>query len=275
MKVFNKIAIIGTGLIGGSLALAIKKKGIAAQVVGVSRKKSTLLSAKKIGAIDRGSQELDIIQDADLVVLATPVEAIINLAPRIKRFIEKKCIVIDVGSTKERIVSRLDKIFPNYVGTHPLAGSEKRGILNARPDIFKNSLCILTPTKKTAPLALRKINLLWKRIGAKTVFLKPDIHDKILAFTSHLPHIIAFSLISAIPAKYLGLSSTGLRDTTRIAASDNEIWEEIIFSNKKHIINSIRVFQNNLSKIKSAIQNKDRLALGSILTQARSKRGML
>ncbi|MBC8436268.1 MAG: prephenate dehydrogenase/arogenate dehydrogenase family protein [Candidatus Omnitrophica bacterium] len=275
MRLFNKIAIIGTGLIGGSLALAIKKKGLAGEVVGVSRKKATLLSARKAGAIDRGSRNLSIIKGADLVVLAIPVDTIIDLAPRIRRFIDRNCLVTDVGSTKERIVSSLNKIFPNYVGAHPLAGSEKRGILNASPGIFKGSLCILTPTAKTASAALTKINLLWKRVGAKVVFLTPAMHDRILAFTSHLPHIIAFSLISAIPDKYLPLSSTGLRDTTRIAASDDEIWEKIIFSNREQIINSISAFESSLSRIKRAVQRKDRKAVTRFLTQAKSKRDTL
>lgn len=275
MRLFGKIAVIGTGLIGGSLALAIKKKGLAGEVVGVSRKKATLLSARRIGAIDRGSRDLSIIKGADLVVLALPVDTIIELAPRIREAIGRDCLVTDVGSTKEGIVSSLEKIFPNYVGAHPLAGSEKRGILNASAGIFKGSLCILTPTAKTASAALKKINLLWKRIGAKVVFLEPKAHDRILAFTSHLPHIIAFSLISAIPDKYLPLSSTGLRDTTRIAASDDEIWEKIIFSNREEIINSIRAFEASLSRIKRAVQGKDSKALTRFLTRAKSKRDTL
>ncbi|MFH0935618.1 MAG: prephenate dehydrogenase/arogenate dehydrogenase family protein [Candidatus Omnitrophota bacterium] len=275
MRLFSKIAVIGTGLIGGSLALAIKKKGLAGEVVGVSRKKATLLSARKMGAIDRGSRNLSIIKGADLVVLAAPVDTIIELAPRIREVIGRNCLVTDVGSTKERIVASMERIFPNYVGAHPLAGSEKRGILNASPGIFKGSLCILTPTAKTASAALKKIDLLWKRVGAKVVFLEPKAHDRILAFTSHLPHIIAFSLISAIPDKYLPLSSTGLRDTTRIAASDDEIWEKIIFSNREEIINSISAFEASLSRIKRAVQRKDRKALTRFLTQAKSKRDTL
>ncbi|MDI6606078.1 MAG: prephenate dehydrogenase/arogenate dehydrogenase family protein [Candidatus Omnitrophota bacterium] len=275
MKLFDKIAIIGTGLIGGSLALAIKKKGIAGEIVGVCRKKSTPVLAQKTGAIDRGSRNLSIIKGADLVVLATPIDTIIALAPRILRFIDRDCIVTDVGSTKEKIASFLDRIFPNYVGAHPLAGSEKRGVLNSSAGIFRGSICILTPTAKTAPAALKKINLLWKRIGVRTVLLTPEVHDKVLAFTSHLPHIIAFSLITAIPDKYLPLSSTGLRDTTRIAASDSEIWEQILFTNQEQIINSISAFEGNLSRIKKAIRTKDKKAITRFLTQAKRKRDKL
>src|SRR3989338_7095736 len=156
MRLFNKVAIIGTGLIGGSMALAIKKKCLAHQIIGVSRHKNTLIWGKNSRVIDKGSQDLSIIADADLVVLATPVNTILKLAGIILKFIRKDSIVTDVGSTKKEIVSKLSKIFPNYVGSHPLAGSEKRGLVNASTDIFKNSLCILTPVKNTNPKALKK-----------------------------------------------------------------------------------------------------------------------
>lgn len=275
MRLFNKVAIIGTGLIGGSMALAIKKKGLARQVVGVSRHKSTLIRARKSRVIDKGSQRLSIIRDADLVVLATPVNTILNLAATISKFIQKDCLVTDVGSTKCEIVSKLSKIFPNYVGSHPLAGSEKRGITNASTDIFKNSLCILTPTKNTNPGALKKIKNLWKQFGARVVFLSPDTHDRILSFVSHLPHAIAFSLIDIIPGKYLKFAATGLRDTTRIAFSDSRLWADILLSNRKNTLESIESFQNNLSRIKSAISKKEEKTLIKILKRAKEKREVL
>ena len=272
---FNKVAIVGTGLIGGSIALAIKKKRLAKVVVGVSRHKKTLLLAKKIMAIDKGSQELNIIKDADLVILATPVDTIINLAAKIPPFIKKDCIVSDVGSTKQEIVSKLERIFPRYIGSHPLAGSEKRGVVNANPSIIKGSLCILTPTKNTDKEALEKIKRLWSELGARVVFLAPDAHDKILSFVSHLPHLVAFSLIDIIPKEYLRLASSGLKDTTRIAASDSELWTDIFLSNQKNILKSIGFFQSNLSRIKSAIQRKDKKLLDKILKEAKSKRNNL
>ena len=143
MKLFRKVVIVGTGLIGGSLALAIKRKGLAQKVVGISRHRKNLLLAKKKGAIDSLSQEISVVKDADLVVLATPVHAIIDLAAKISRHISKDCLVSDVGSTKKEIVKRLENIFPHYVGAHPLAGSEKRSILNACTDMFKGSHCTL------------------------------------------------------------------------------------------------------------------------------------
>ena len=275
MRLFNKVAIIGTGLIGGSMALAIKKKCLAHQIIGVSRHKNTLIWGKKSRVIDKGSQDLSIIQDADLVVLATPVNTILKLAGIILKFIRKDSIVTDVGSTKKEIVSKLSKIFPNYVGSHPLAGSEKRGLVNASTDIFKNSLCILTPAKNTNPKALKKIKDLWNRLGARVIFLSPDTHDRILSFVSHLPHVIAFSLIDIVPDKYLKFGATGLKDTTRIALSDSRLWVDILLSNRENMLKSIEHFENNLSRIKSAINKRDERTLIKILKKAKGKREIL
>jgi prephenate dehydrogenase len=275
MRLFNKAAIIGTGLIGGSLALEIRKKGLAKEVVGVSRHKESLSWAKRIGAIDKGSQNLNIIRGADLVILATPVNSILGLAGPISRIIAKNCLVTDVGSTKERIVRAFENLFPNYVGSHPLAGSEKRGVKNARKDLFKGSLCILTPTKKTNAAALRKINLLWKNAGAMTFFLTPQAHDRILSSVSHLPHVVAFSLIEAVPESFLKFSSGGLKDSTRIASSDSELWAQIFLSNSGNIVRDIGLFQKKLNSIKLAIRSKNKKKLSTLLQRAKDKRNRL
>jgi prephenate dehydrogenase len=275
MRLFNKVAIIGTGLIGGSIALDIKRRKLAKKVIGVSRRKKSLLLAKRLGAIDYGSREIDIIKGADLVILAAPVSTILNLANPISKRITRDCLVTDVGSTKKEIVAKLEKVFPYYIGSHPLAGSEKRGIVHAYANIFQDSLCILTPTKNTSPRALSKIKKLWIQLGAKVKFLSPGEHDKILSFVSHLPHIIAFSLISSIPSSYLSFASTGLKDTTRIAASDSEIWKDVFFSNQKNVLKGIELFQKSLVKIKSALRRNDKNLLTQILKKAKNKRETL
>jgi len=275
MRLFRKVAIVGTGLIGGSLALAIKKNKMAESVVGVSRHQKSLALAGKMGAIGQGSRNLDIIRGADLVILATPVNTIIKLAPKISRFINKECIVTDVGSTKEQVSKILGKLFPRYVGSHPLAGSEKRSILNARSGIFKDSLCIITPTKNTDKAALNKINLLWRKAGAKVLVMSPQRHDRILSLTSHLPHILAFSLIGTVPREFLRFSSGGLKDTTRIAASDSEIWSDIFLSNAKNISSGIDAFLAGVSRIQSAIRKNDARSLSRILRKAKKQREKL
>ena len=275
MKLFNKVAIVGVGLIGGSIALDIKKKRIANEVIGVSRHRKSLLSAKRLGAIDRGSQNIAIIRDADLVILATPVGTILKSAPLISKLVKPECLVSDVGSTKHQIVSKLDRIFTNYVGSHPLAGSEKRGVLNAHPNIFRGSLCILTPTKKTKPKNLEKLEKFWKMLGAKTIFLSTENHDRILSFVSHLPHVAAFSLMESMPKQYLRFSPSSLKDTTRIAASDSELWGDIFLSNRKNMLKTIALLQKNLSRIKHAINKKEKGLLNKILKEAQIKRKIL
>lgn len=275
MSLFKRIAIVGTGLIGGSMALAIKKNRLAREVIGVSRHRKSLLLAKKMGGIDKWSQDLGIIKGADLVILATPVNTIINLAPKVAKIIGRDSIVSDVGSTKLEIALKLSKIFSNYVGSHPLAGSEKRGIAHASSAIFKNSLCILTPLKNTNSRALKKVKILWKKMGAGVVLLSPAMHDRILSFTSHLPHIIAFSLIDSVPGEFLKFASTSFKDATRIAASESELWTDIFFSNQKNILKAARIFKERLLEIESAIRKKDAKSLTRILRQAKNKRDSL
>ncbi len=275
MKLFNKVAIIGVGLIGGSLALAIKKRKLANEVIGIARHKKTLSLARKMHAIDYGSQDIGKVCDADLVILAVPVNAIMELAPVISKIISPGCIVCDVGSTKRQIVSKLDKLLPDYVGAHPLAGSQKQGVINSQANIFEGSLCILTPTKNTSRAAFLKIKRLWSCIGAKVVSLSCDTHDRILSLTSHLPHIAAFSLMNVIPEKYLTFASGGLKDTTRIAASDTRLWNDIFLSNQKNIIKAIELLQDKLSRIKSVIAKNDAKALLRTLNQANKHRKKL
>jgi prephenate dehydrogenase len=166
-------------------------------------------------------------------------------------------------------------VFARYIGSHPLAGSEKRSVVNADSRLFNNSLCILTPIKNTDRQTLAKIKRLWSNLGAKTVSLTPQRHDKILSFVSHLPHIAAFSLINAVPRCYLKFASTGLKDTTRIAASDSELWSEIFLGNRKNIVKTIELFQESLATIKSAIKSKNGKALAGILKEAKKKREFL
>ena len=274
MRQFRSVAIIGVGLVGGSLALALKKKKLVGEIIGVGRRRKNLSLAKKLGIIDRGSLDAQILESADLVILATPVETVIKIAKRISPVLKKNCIVTDVGSTKEKIVQELDKLFPNFLGAHPLAGSEKRGLKFAKADIFEGSLCILTPTGKTKPRALREIKILWERLGARTVSLSPCAHDRITAFVSHLPHIAVFSLINSIPKKYLKFAASGLKDTTRIAASDEQLWADIFLSNENSL-KVIDLFQDNLTGIKRAIKNRDRKSLVRILKNAKIKRESL
>lgn len=275
MKIFNKVVIIGTGLIGGSLGLALRKQRLAGQVIGLSRHQKNARLAKKIGAIDSIGSSLDVVRDADLVILATPIDAIIDFAPQIAKKIKRGCIVIDVGSTKERIVSKLSALIPNFLGCHPLAGSEKKGIANLQENIFKGSICIITPALKINHRVLNKIKLFWKKLGARVIILSPKKHDQVLAFTSHLPHAVAFSLIAAIPDKFLNISSSGLKDITRISGSDQLLWSQIFLSNRKNLLTAVSSFQSKLAALKAALKTRDIKYLTRILSSAKIKRERL
>jgi prephenate dehydrogenase len=275
MKIFNKVVIIGTGLIGGSLGLALRKQRLAGQVIGLSRHQKNARLAKKIGAIDSIGSSLDAVRDADLVILATPIDTIIDFAPQIAKKIKKGCIVIDVGSTKERIVSKLSALIPGFLGCHPLAGSEKKGIANLQENIFKGSTCIITPALKTNHRVLNKIKLFWKKLGARVIILSPKEHDQVLAFTSHLPHAVAFSLIAAIPDKFLNISSSGLKDITRISGSDQLLWSQIFLSNRKNLLTAVSSFQTKLAALKTALKTRNIKYLTRILSSAKIKRERL
>lgn len=275
MKKFNKVAVVGTGLIGGSIAIALKKKKLCRRIVGISLHKRSLVLAKKIKAIDAGSLSLEAIRDADLVILATPVSIILSLAGKISRLISKDCLVFDVGSTKARIVDRLSGLFPCFVGTHPLAGSEKKGIINASAGLFRDSMCIITPLKATDHAAVEKVRELWNLLGAKVLMMSPIQHDRILGFVSHLPHLAAFSLINAIPEEFLKFSPPSLKDATRIAASDNVLWTDIILDNRQNMLEAISAYQKQLEKIKSAIRKNDSAGLSGIFQRAKKRKEYL
>lgn len=272
MKLFNTVGIVGVGLIGGSIALDIKKQKLAKRVVGFSRHRQTIVRAQKRGVIDAGSTDLSIVKDADCVVLAAPVDAIISLGKKLASIVGEDALVIDVGSTKQEIVMQLEKIFPGFVGCHPLAGSEKRGIDNVREKLFEKSLCVVTPTKKTDDRSLASAIELWNRLGASTICMSALEHDTVLSLTSHLPHVIAFSLIHSVPEEYFELSAGSLRDTTRVAASDEEVWADIFISNQKQLLAALGEFEKNTKTIKAILRRKDRKKLISFLAEAKRKR---
>lgn len=264
---FNKIAILGVGLIGGSIGLAVKKKGLAREIIGVCRHKSSLKVAKQIGAIDKGTLNYeDAVSGADLVILAMPVSQIVKIAKLIIPHLKKGCLVTDVGSTKTEIVQTIERSSAHgrfdFVGAHPLAGSEKRGVTQARADIFKGAICILTKTKRTKPVALKEISSFWKSLGCSVKVMSPQEHDRIVAFISHLPHLAASQLVKTAKGA-LDFASTGFCDTTRIVASDTEIWTDIFLTNKKFLTEAVDNYIKNLQRIKKLIRKQDRKKLST------------
>jgi prephenate dehydrogenase len=275
MKNIDTVAIVGTGLIGGSIALALKKKKLCRRIIGVCLHKKSLAAARKMKAVDTASLSLEAIKDAELVILATPVSVILRLAPKISGIIKRDCLVFDVGSTKASIVRKLSGIFPHFVGTHPLAGSEKRGVANAKADLFQGSLCLITPAPGTDKNALSKVRSFWRALEAKTVIMSPARHDQILGFVSHLSHLSAFALIHSIPNQFLKFSPCSLKEATRVAGSDSELWADIMLDNRVNVLKAVSSLQKNLAAIKKTLAGNDRAELARILLKAKIKRGSL
>lgn len=262
----DKVTIIGVGLIGGSLGLALKEKRITKRIIGVGRREESLKIALEKKEVDEvTTDQASGVRDADLVVIATPLELTVETFEKIIPHLKKGCVVTDVGSVKGPILKRIDH--PFFIGGHPLAGSEKRGPQSARADLFKEATVVLTPVEKTDEKALALIKSMWQDLGAKALFLSPEVHDELVAFTSHLPHILATSLTNLIAAlaekeeKVLSLMGEGFRDTTRIAASPPSMWQEICLANREEISKAIKRFKEILSEMEEALskEEKDKL----------------
>lgn len=276
---FRKVAIIGVGLIGGSLAKAMRQNKLAKEIVGVSQGQQTLSTALKEGIIDQGYQDIGkAVENADLVVLAPPVGIITGLLASIGPHLRRGCIVTDVGSSKQAIVKAAQKFLPNhvfFVGSHPLTGSEKTGVAHASAELFQNATCIMTPEDNTHRMAKDRVKLLWSKVGANVKFMAPDEHDRILGYVSHLPHMVAYAMIETVPYEYLAYAAQGLKDTTRIAASSGQMWADIALSNKKTLIKAIDEVAKNLSVIRKAISTDDQKTLLNVFKNAKSKRDTL
>lgn len=276
MKKFKQVTIIGVGLIGGSIGLAMKRGKLAERIVGVAKHKRSLEKARRLGAIDEGRLNIkESVKGSDLVILATPIYSIIKIAKSIAKSLEKGCIVIDVGSTKKMIVKELEHIFPGnvyFVGTHPLAGSEQKGIDSAHAKLFKHSVWVVTRTRKTNFLSLVKIKSLLRAQGASVIVTSPNKHDKIVSQISHLPHILASSLVNSAKREYLSLAASGFKDVTRIASSDSRIWKDICLTNRKEIVKAIEEFVFNLSTLKKLIKTGDSKGILQSFRRAKKKR---
>jgi prephenate dehydrogenase len=264
---FNKVTIIGVGLIGGSLAKVLKGKKLAKEITGAGRGRKTLELALSIGVIDRMGQVLSqAVEDADLVVLASPVGAFERIVAEVASKLKKGAILTDVGSVKGSLVKRIEAALPSgvhYVPGHPIAGKEKHGVAEASEALFRGAKCILTPTTKTDSKALEAVKALWSAAGANVVLMDADAHDHIFAAVSHLPHAAAFAMVNTVAEfssgsdNYISFSGAGFRDFTRIAASSPEMWRDVCLLNGKNIIEMIEQFQLALDNIKNAIERRD------------------
>lgn len=275
----ERSAIIGVGLLGGSLALALKKYGISREVWGTCRKEKNLKNAVERGIIDSYSLSYTaVVKDADLVVLATPVGAFKEITQKMIPSLKKGSIVTDVGSVKGELVRELEGMMPEgvaFVGGHPIAGSERLGIETATSDLFIGARCIITPTEKTPEGAVKTVKEIWRRVGANVVVLTPEEHDFIFALVSHLPHIISYTLIntvSAVNPDYIEFAGTGFKDTTRVALSSPELWVDICMENKNNLLRLLEKFQECLADMLETLKIEDHERLKTLLQKAKRLR---
>ena len=278
MKKFNKVTIIGVGLIGGSIGLAVKNRRIAQEVIGVFRRASTMKKALKYRAVDTGVMSVkEGVKNADLIIVASPPLSIPILIKEAARWAKKGAIITDVGSTKEWIVKRIEgflKPFSGmfFVGSHPMAGSEHASVEYAKSDLLEGSPCIVTRTRNTDKKALRIVTGFWKALGAKVKIMSPAEHDRSVSLISHLPHIVGFSLAGSIPQDQMIYAAEGFRDTTRVASSDPKLWSEIFLTNRKEIRRAARLFELYYNGVIRNLSRGRYSAVMRMLAKAKSKR---
>mgnify|MGYP001253912689 CR=1 FL=1 len=265
---FDHISIIGLGLLGGSIAKTARKLGIVKKVTGCGRNDSRLEYAVNNGIADKVTKNpVDAVKGADLVFICTPVGTIPGIIENISGYLNPGCIVSDVGSTKQEIVEKAESCLPrnvNFIGCHPMAGSEESGIEAATDCLFENAICVLTSSEKTNITALNKLSNLWETFKSRVMILTPEEHDHLVAASSHLPHMVAVSLVNCISDiaeendKVLPLLAGGFRDTTRIASGSSEMWMDICRENKDYIIPLIDKYISSLKEISCVIsENSD------------------
>jgi prephenate dehydrogenase len=255
------VAIIGVGLIGGSIGLALRARGRADRVVGIGRDASKLEEARRLGAIDECSTDLaQGVAEADVAVVCTPVTRIVEDILSAARSGPSSILVTDAGSTKFRIVEGVERDPQGraaFVGAHPIAGSERQGVAFARADLFEGRTCVLTPTALTPPDRLDRARAFWAGLGCRLFEVDPLGHDERLALTSHLPHAVAAALAASVPTDLLPLAAGAYRDGTRVAGSDAALWAGIFLENRQHVLKALDEFEAQLAVFRSALEAGD------------------
>lgn len=278
----KKIVIFGVGLIGGSVALALKKAGGCPQIVGVGRTHESLKAALNLGVIDVANSNIaDALKDADIVLIATPVAQTPSILASIKPFLPSKTILTDAGSTKGDVLRCAEDIlgtqFNQFIGGHPIAGAEKSGVTGATADLYANKNVVLTPTANTSKQAIDAVTQLWQTCGAKVSAMTAETHDCIFATVSHLPHLLAFALVDEIAsrqnaAQLFSFAASGFRDFTRIAGSHPEMWRDITLANKTALLAELDAYQTQLSSLTNMLKNDDADALQAMFKHASTAR---
>jgi len=280
---FKKICIIGCGLIGSSLARAIKKYNLSEKIVSSNRSDIVNKKVLDLKIVDDSSSDTQkMVNDSDLIIIATPLSSYENVILKIKNSLKNGMILTDVGSVKERVISLVEKAIPkdvSWIPSHPIAGTEESGPEAGFSELFKNRWCILTPSKKAKEKDINTLKLFWKKIGSKVDIMDAKQHDYILSITSHIPHLIAYNIVHTSiniqdekESSIVKYSAGGLRDFTRIAASNPIMWRDVFIQNKKNTSEMIDKFIENLEGLKKAIENEDGKKLEEIFTKTQKIR---
>jgi len=279
---FRKIAIIGVGLLGGSIGLAVRQRRLAGEIAGYVRRSASLADCERAGALDYATTDLlAAVSGADLVILCTPLAQMPAITARLLPALKPGAVVTDVGSVKAGVVRDLEKLTAkagaHFVGGHPMAGAEKTGVLAARADLFVNAVCVVTPTKKSHGPAVRALTAFWKALGARTLLLAPGEHDALVSRTSHLPHVVAAALaVQVLQPRQLqarsALCATGFRDTTRVASGSPEMWRDIALANRKNLGRAVTAFIAELEKFQTALVRADQKAVTRFFETAKQRR---
>ena len=281
MKIVKNLAIIGVGLIGGSLALALKKAKAVGEIWGLGSSNATLQRAKELGAIDKIADYSDLV-NADVIILASPVEAMFEICQKLAKLeLKKEVIFSDVGSTKQSVLKAFEEAFkvipPNLVLAHPIAGREKSGVVAATSELFVNHRVILTTLENTDYKALGIISSLWYATGAEVSNMDIKAHDEILGATSHLPHILAYLLVdmldSDLPhANIFSYAAGGFRDFTRIASSSPIMWRDISLNNAENLKNLLKTYRTRIKHFEELLTKKEAEEIFNIFSRAKSAR---
>lgn len=279
---FNRLAIIGVGLIGGSLARAVRQAGGCVEVIGCGRDVAHLKKAVSLGVIDRYETDVGLaVKGADMIVVAVPLGAMATVFKKILPHLSSDATITDVGSAKASVVNDARAVlgdrFSSFVPGHPIAGTEKSGVEASFAELFINHCVILTPLAETSPAALQRARALWKYAGADVVEMEPHHHDEVLAATSHLPHVLAYALVDTLARmdakeEIFRFAAGGFRDFTRIASSDPVMWSDICLANKDALLKMIGEFDGQLKTLAEAIRKNDGNALVQIFFRAKQVR---
>lgn len=275
--IFRRVTIVGLGLIGGSLGLALRRKGLVRRVIGFSRHEATIRAALARGAIHDGDTELcpNWLGESDLVVISTPPKTVVPLAKQIARLTKHSFVLTDVTSTKGEIVSSLERILPSrisFVGSHPMAGSERSGIEAAEAHLFQGAACIVTPTTRTNKSALKNLSSLWRSVGGRVFTMSPARHDALVAQVSHVPHMAAAALLLGTSPKGFPLAAGSFSDMTRIALSDPELWAQIAATNAKELSRALDQFISTAKDLRRLVASKNSKKLQTLLRAAQKRR---